>query len=232
MIKQILERKEIKTMEKQNKFTLIELLVVIAIIAILASMLLPALNKAREAAFKVNCINNMKQISTGLSMYRNTYDDYVIPPYPEFAFQVEVMLSNKIKVPNRVGSKYWICEKNSLWAMKYMKTNTTIDGPRTSYSPNASLRSGTAIYKVVKIKNASQKVCSLEIAKEDPNAAFSVDGILYAQYGFKTYAYSKHGNGSNFLFCDGHVEWCDDNNPVREIGYPSAACQRMWLPLK
>ena len=62
-----------------RKFTLIELLIVIAIIAILAAMLLPALNKAREKARSIQCINNQKQIGMALNFYQNEFNGFVLP---------------------------------------------------------------------------------------------------------------------------------------------------------
>ena len=62
-------------MPKRTGFTLIELLVVIAIISILASMLMPVFARARAKARQTSCLSNVKQLTLGLKMYGQDYDE-------------------------------------------------------------------------------------------------------------------------------------------------------------
>jgi len=128
-------------MKTKKQFTLIELLVVIAIIAILASMLLPALARARTTAKKTYCLNNLKQISLGLAGYANDNNYYPPGSFPYvigfneqyWYHRVRPYLSN-VKVPKSWTEATNLAKMPTLFCPETKLGGTGVD--TVSYSMN------------------------------------------------------------------------------------------------
>jgi prepilin-type N-terminal cleavage/methylation domain-containing protein len=195
-------------MKTKRAFTLIELLVVIAIIAILAAMLFPALSSVQKQARRAGCINNLRQINTGLLVYGHDNADTLpqLPnpdPYPnsEWFFFKELM-KNEVGLsgPPRQGDKLFICPSEA---------PSPTDGlPSTAYIVDYSdyaFDGGLTAKKLVSIKHPSLAV----LAAETPAC------VGYSWHRpQKLYAFANNPpNVQPYL----HAIY---NNAMNEVGYP------------
>lgn len=170
-------------MFKRN-FSLIELLVVISIIAVLASLLFPALNKARGAALKSQCKNNLKQIGLVSSSYAMDNDGFLPPIYscPQPSWNVNAQFWWSTFCYNEMGGKeanksIFLCPANDLeytgsYGIEYLGTGYLPCQYTVNFSLKTEMRPVGAdnekYVKLIRVKSPSTKIF-ISDATNDPS---------------------------------------------------------------
>jgi prepilin-type N-terminal cleavage/methylation domain-containing protein/prepilin-type processing-associated H-X9-DG protein len=231
----------------RSGFTLIELLVVIAIIAILAAMLLPALGKAKVKAQGIACINNLKQLQLGWTLYSGDNDDkvcqtggsqYLVPTPNDPRAQPGAIWANWVLGLAKNSNADFI-RKGLLWdyitKLEVYKCPGDKDpNNKRSMSMNAWMNPIGTEGKLVsthvqfkkqgQIRNPSQTWVTID---ENPQKINDGWFVVYAtQLTWADVPASYHNNAGSLSFADGHAEikrWTDSGIlGKRPGGIPSA----------
>ncbi len=215
-----------------RNFTLIELLVVIAIIAILASMLLPALQQAREKGREAVCMSQLKQLGTGLYMYVDEWDgalpQWVIPkdppqtwwsgtisPYMGYAVD-DLFGAEYMPCPSASGEKYWNFMSGHLDVFHTYGANFPNVFSYPSFAPglpkNKSRRLERVPSSTFMVADAGYNVIYSWTTYGGGSLDWDVDGdgvkdtTIATNYQYNLYTPRHSNNAANCLFSDGSVK--------------------------
>lgn len=198
-------------------FTLIELLIVIAIIAILASMLLPALKKAKETANKSVCLNNMKQYATGLILYSADFNG-LLPPKWGFTDRISGdYVSKKLHGGINVKDDYNYDLQCPTADSKYSGFKEGGNTLWPDYFVNVYHSNSQAIYTSTTGDYDTTRSCSTPPSiKKIPNPSVAIMLFeAWAPYSWEVWGNTSlmipspnncHLSGRNMAYIDGHVK--------------------------
>lgn len=210
---------------RRNAFTLVELLVVIGVIAILISILLPALNRARESANELRCLSNLRQLATANNMYASDNKNMYVPLYelsgpprwpenPAFCRNLNVRV-DETTTPN--WTPYWpkaiLCPRSpkaqqQMGIIGVSSANAAIYGwPYNSYGYNYSGKKYTdgPRFKASEIRNPSHKIWFADSLKMDMIWNNSSDYLNESGVPASAQIAYRHRGGVNIAFADGHA---------------------------